>query len=244
MRRLLREPLLHFLLLGVLLFWRYGWLNRRDSRHRTRSSSRATRWRVCARSSNACGSGRRPSRGTKGSSTTGCARRSSIARRSRWGSSATIRSSDAGSSQKIEFIIDSGTRTTADRGRVAGLARRASGPIPRRVDVCDAAGLFRSRASRRRLDAAVAAAQRALARGRNRRGDSTMLPSSLTGRAAEVERNFGRDFEHALRTLPVGGWQGPVRSGVRRAPGRARRRAAKAARSRSMTSALTSSATC
>jgi peptidyl-prolyl cis-trans isomerase C len=28
-----------------------------------------------------------------------------------------------------------------------------------------------------------------------------------------VVRVFGNSFENALRTLPVGGWQGPVRSG-------------------------------
>ena len=64
-----------------------------------------------------------------------------------------------------------------------------------------------------KLEPVVAAARAALARGDSSVGDSTMLPSILDGPATEVVRAFGSDFEHALRSLPIGGWQGPVRSG-------------------------------
>ena len=40
-----------------------------------------------------------------------------------------------------------------------------------------------------------------------------MLPERLDGSATEVARAFGAEFESALRTVPVGSWQGPVPSG-------------------------------
>jgi len=65
-----------------------------------------------------------------------------------------------------------------------------------------------------RLDAEVAAARAALARGSNDAlGDATMLPNTLDAApASEVARVFGQDFAEAVAALPVGGWQGPVQS--------------------------------
>jgi parvulin-like peptidyl-prolyl isomerase len=40
-----------------------------------------------------------------------------------------------------------------------------------------------------------------------------MLPAELDGNATDVARSFGEEFELELRMLPVGSWQGPVRSG-------------------------------
>lgn len=53
----------------------------------------------------------------------------------------------------------------------------------------------------------------ALEGGRAVAGDSTMLPAQLDGGAQDVARTFGPEFESALRTMPVGSWQGPVESG-------------------------------
>jgi len=45
-------------------------------------------------------------------------------------------------------------------------------------------------------------------------GDATLLPERLrSARAGEVARTFGADFAETLASLPVGEWQGPVRSG-------------------------------
>jgi len=61
-------------------------------------------------------------------------------------------------------------------------------------------------------------------------GDSSLLPTSAAAMAADlVARDYGDAFAKAVLALPVGGWQGPVRSGyglhlVRvnsKAPGRA-----------------------
>ena len=44
-------------------------------------------------------------------------------------------------------------------------------------------------------------------------GDSTLLPAELDATpASDVERTFGAEFANALATLPVGAWQGPLRS--------------------------------
>jgi hypothetical protein len=57
-------------------------------------------------------------------------------------------------------------------------------------------------------------ARLALDRGQPFDGDATMLPPELEQvRAVEVAQTFGKEFESTLRTLPVGSWQGPVRSG-------------------------------
>lgn len=62
------------------------------------------------------------------------------------------------------------------------------------------------------------------------RGDATLLPASLQqASASAVARTFGADFAAALEGMPVGVWQGPVRSSygvhlvriVARAPARA-----------------------
>ena len=63
------------------------------------------------------------------------------------------------------------------------------------------------------LDVVIAAAKRALDAGRTPAGDATMLPATLEYVAAtETQRVFGAEFADALETLPVGGWQGPIRS--------------------------------
>jgi len=80
------------------------------------------------------------------------------------------------------------------------------------------------------LDATLASARAALERDSKARvGDDTMLPAALGDEpASELARIFGDTFVKALAPLPAGSWQGPVRSGfgvhlvriVSRTPGR------------------------
>jgi hypothetical protein len=81
-----------------------------------------------------------------------------------------------------------------------------------------------------RLAADLSAARAALQAGATASGDPSLLPDALeSAPAREVERVFGAEFAAALDALPVGGWQGPVRSGYglhlvelrARTPGRA-----------------------
>jgi parvulin-like peptidyl-prolyl isomerase len=45
-------------------------------------------------------------------------------------------------------------------------------------------------------------------------GDSTLLPArAVSTPLDQVARDYGKDFAAALEALPVGSWQGPVRSG-------------------------------
>lgn len=50
--------------------------------------------------------------------------------------------------------------------------------------------------------------------GSRKTGDPISLPSSLEAASAfEINRQFGEEFAAALKTLPVGAWSGPVTSG-------------------------------
>lgn len=64
------------------------------------------------------------------------------------------------------------------------------------------------------LEPDARAAKQAAQRGDSPTGDPSLLPSELQGASAfEVERVFGVEFLDGLKDLPVGGWQGPIRSG-------------------------------
>ena len=91
-QRLLREPLLHFLLIGAVLFAVYALPRARGRRSRGAQADRAEPRR--SEPARACRSRRsgaacRRRRSCRSSWTTGSARRSSIARRSRWASTRT-----------------------------------------------------------------------------------------------------------------------------------------------------------
>lgn len=64
-----------------------------------------------------------------------------------------------------------------------------------------------------RLEAEIAAARAALGAGRDAQGDATLLPATLDRATdAEIARVFGDAFAEAVATLPAGGWHGPVAS--------------------------------
>lgn len=65
-------------------------------------------------------------------------------------------------------------------------------------------------------DAVIAKALKSLNSGADPTtvGDSTLLPADSTGAAADrLATDFGEEFAAGLADLPVGSWQGPVRSG-------------------------------
>lgn len=213
MHRVLREPLLHFLLLGAVLFGVYGWVNRGGFAapneivvSRGQVQSLAVQFeRVWQRA---------PTRPELQGLIDNWVREEIFYRE---GVSMGLERDDPvvrrRIQQKLEFIVDSATPeapTTQD--------------LQRWLDDHSAAYRIEARYSLRqiyfdptqhgdRLEADVAAVQRALAAGRTVSGDATMLPPRLEASAVDVVRSFGNDFEAALRALPVGGWQGPVRSG-------------------------------
>ena len=211
--RLLREPLLHFLVLGALLFLAYGWLNR---------SGFAAKDEIVVSQGQVDGLVRQfervwqrvPTAGERQALIDSWVRdeifyREAIAMGLEQDDPVVRRRL----SQKVQFIMDTGADAGpptdaelqgwldehSDRYRIPAayaLRQLYFDPARHGEDV----------------DAAVAQARRALTAGQDVTGDATLLPASLEGRAADVERAFGAEFEQALRTLPVGGWQGPVRS--------------------------------
>jgi hypothetical protein len=211
-RRLLREPLLHFLLLGALLFVAYGWLDRAglaapDEIVVSRSQVEGLVMqfeRVWQRPPTAderqalIDSWVRDEVFYREALAMGLEQDDPVVRRRL--------------SQKLQFILDTGSESAAptDTELQAWLDEH---PERYRIEATYALrqAYFDPARHGERLDAVIAAAKRALAAG-GPAGDPTMLPAEFEGRATELERSFGPEFEQALRELPVGGWQGPVRS--------------------------------
>jgi hypothetical protein len=211
-RRLLREPLLHFFAVGALLFGAYGVLHR--------SSANAPDEIVVSRGQlqnlqlQFERVWQRPATDSelqalvdnwvkeeifyREGMTLGLDRDDSVVRR-RIG-------------QKLEFIVESATPPPpTDNELQAWLdSHTANYQVEPTYSLRQ---VYFDPARHRRLDTDIAAAQRALAAGKAVTGDATMLPPSMDAVAAtEVQRVFGNEFAEGLRSLPVGGWQGPVTS--------------------------------
>lgn len=213
MHRLIREPLLHFFLLGAVLFSLYGWLDRDGfdgpneivvSRGQV-DSLQAQFERVWQREPSAqelqglIESWVREEVFYREGLAMGLDRDDPVVRRR--------------IQQKLEFIVDS-----------AASAPPTTEELQHWLD--DHADRYRAEAQYtlrqiyfdparhgHRLETEIMVAQRAVAIGNIVPGDHTMLPSQLHACATDVVRIFGSDFEAALRELPLDSWQGPVRSG-------------------------------
>jgi hypothetical protein len=214
MPRLLREPLLHFLLLGALLFALYGWLQRGALKapdeivvtgsqvQSMQAQFRRTRQRAPTPQElqGLVDAWVREDIYYREGVAMGLDRDDSIVRRR--------------VAQKLEFIADGSAPAAPTLAELqAWLDEHAANY---RVESNYSLRQIYFNPDRRgaRLAADVAAAQRALGRGQPVDGDATMLPATLErSGASEVARVFGNEFAQALQVLPLGGWQGPVRSG-------------------------------
>ncbi len=220
LRRLWREPLLHFLALGALLFAIYGWMNGgntggSESREIVVSrgqvdSLKAQFERVWQRQPNA--------EELKGV-IDGWVREEVMVRE---GLAMGLDRDDLVVRrrvvQKIEFLADgaaAGVAAPSEAQLQAWLAQHAADYQLDPVYTLAQVYFDPSRRGGEQLDADVSAARRALQDGKKAKGDSTMLPASMDkAPASEVSRIFGDEFELQLRALPVGaGWSEPVRSG-------------------------------
>ncbi len=214
MRRFLREPLLHFLLLGALLFALYGWLNRglgtspkevvvSRGQIDNLQAQFARTWRRAptpAELSGLVDTWVREEILYREGIAMGLERDDTVVRRR--------------VSQKVEFLADGlapSVPTTAELQ--AWLDAHADDY--RIAPTYSLRQLYFDPARHPgRLEGDISAARLALSQGKSVHGDSTMLPQELeSASASEVVRVFGNDFEQALKTLPVGEWRGPVRSG-------------------------------
>jgi len=213
LRRIAREPLLHFLLLGAALTGSYGWLHREafDSPNEivvsrgqlTNLDAQFERlWRRPPTPQELQGlldNWVREEIFYREGLVMGLDRDDPVVRR-RIG-------------QKIEFILDSGIPPAPTPGELQ--AWLVGHPDAYRIEPQYSLTqiYFEPQTHRERLAADLAGARGALDRGETIGGDSTLLPSTVNASASEVQRVFGGEFERALRDMPLDVWYGPVRSG-------------------------------
>ena len=212
-RGLVREPLVHFLLLGALLFVLYGWLNRQGfaAQDEILVSQQQVAGlvmqfeRVWQRAPTATerqaliDSWVRDEVYYREALAMGLERDDPIVRRRM--------------SQKIQFILDNGTPAAPTDAELQKWLDDHADKY--RIEPTYVLQQIYFDPARRgeKTESDIAAGLRALEAGRAVTGDSTLLPGRLDGSATEVARAFGAEFESALRTVPVESWQGPVESG-------------------------------
>ena len=213
-RRLLREPLLHFFVLGAALFALYGWLNRGAPDSPTEifvsrgqvQSLQAQFERVWQRPATPeemqklVDNWVREEIFYREGLAMGFDRDDPVVRR-RIG-------------QKVEFLIDSATPPApGDQELQAWLdAHQADYQIEPVFSFQQV--YFDPARHGANLDRDIDAARRSLVSGKAVAGDSTLLPEAMQAAAlSEVQREFGAEFATAIGSLPVAGWHGPVQSG-------------------------------
>ncbi len=214
MRRLFRQPLLHFLVLGALLFGLYAWLN--PGLSDSRGEILVSRGEIGVLEAQFARLWQRaPTKDELDRMIEAWIKEEILYRE---GLSLGLDRDDPVVRrrvvQKLEFVAEGQAPSRPTDEQLQGwlAAHRDRYRIEPRYTLRQVYFDPVRRASR--LDADIASARAALSRGERVRGDPTMLPPNveqMTG--SEVERQFGREFAAALKDLPVGGWQGPVRSG-------------------------------
>jgi PPIC-type PPIASE domain len=214
MRRLLREPLLHFFLMGTVMFGVYGWLHRGPMNSAneilvTRGQVQNLRlqfervWQRPATKQELQGlvdNWVREEIFYREGTAMGLDRDDPVVRR-RIG-------------QKLEFILESATPPMPTDAELQ--AWLDAHPHDYRIEPTYSLRQVYFDPARHgaRLEADIAAARRTLESGKAVAGDVTMLPPTMEAvTAIEMTRVFGDEFGEGLRLLPLNRWQGPVRSG-------------------------------
>jgi hypothetical protein len=213
MHRLIREPLLHFFVLGALLFGFYNWLHRGllhtpteivVSRGQLQSINEQFQ-RVWQRPATPDEMQRlidnwvREEIYYREGVAMGLDRDDPVIRRR--------------INQKLGFIIEGATPTAPTVPEMQAWLDAHSGDYVSEPVYSLRQVYFDPSRHGKQLEADMISTRRALENGKKLSGDATMLPASMNASASEVSRTFGNAFEESLRTLAVGGWQGPVRSG-------------------------------
>ena len=212
MKRLLREPLLHFFLVGAVLFGMYGWLQ--GGLLSSPTEIVVSRGQVQSLQMQFERVWQRPATSDELQGLIDGWVREEVFYRE--GIAMALDRDDPivrrRVSQKLEFILDSAAPAApSDTELQAWLdAHPDDYQIESRYSLRQ---VFFDPARHGDLDADIAAARRALDGGKLVEGDTTLLPYEMsTARSTEVERVFGNDFVEELRTLAIGGWHGPLRS--------------------------------
>ena len=212
-RRLAREPLLHFFVLGAALFALYGWVNRGALDSPTEifvsrgqvQSLQAQFERVWQRPATSeelqylVDNWVREEIFYREGLAMGLDRDDPIVRR-RVG-------------QKVEFIIESATPPAPTTSELQAWLDAHPGKFQREPQYSLRQMYFDPPRHGANLQRDISAARRALEAGGAIAGDSTLLPTGMqAARQDEVQRTFGPEFAASLQDMPVGSWQGPVQS--------------------------------
>jgi hypothetical protein len=212
-RRLLHEPLLHFLILGALLFALYGWLH--GGARKAADEIVVTRGQLQSLQTQFERTRQRPPTADERQELVDGWVREEIFYRE--GLAMGLDRDDPvvrrRVAQKLEFIGDGSTPAPPTplelQAWLDGNADRYQ--IEPRYTLTQV--YFDIARHGERLDADVASALRSLDKGKMPDGDSTLLPPTLDrAPASQVTRIFGLAFADALKALPLGAWQGPLRS--------------------------------
>lgn len=214
MRRLLREPLVHFLGLGVLLFLLYGWLqdgvlNSPEEIVVSRGQLQSLQMqfeRVWQRP---------PTTEEMQRLVDGWVREEVFYRE---GLAAGLERDDPivrrRVGQKIEFMMDVAPQAAPTDAELQAWLNSHSADYAIEPRYSLRQVYFDPARHEGELDDVVAAALRGLIGGKSVEGDSTLLPATLEeATASDVERQFGAQFAVALKGMSVGEWQGPLQSG-------------------------------
>jgi hypothetical protein len=211
--RLLREPLVHFLGLGVLLFLLYGWV--RGGVLAAPDEIVVSRWQLESLQMQFERVRQRPPTAEELQRLVDAWVREEVFYRE--GLAAGLDRDDPvvrrRVGQKIEFMMD-----------VAPQAAPTNAELQAWLDAHGARYAIEPRYSLRqiyfdpvrhggKIDATIAAALRALRAKKPVAGDLTMLPAELDAATeSDIGRQFGAEFAASLKGLPVGGWKGPLKS--------------------------------
>ena len=214
MRRLLREPLLHFLVLGALLFGLNQWLQG-GTPTKAADEIVVSRGQVASLEAQFQRMRQRPPTPEERQGLVDSWVREEIFYRE--GLAMGLDRDDPivrrRIAQKLEFIGE-GTTTTPPTTAELQAWLDANSDKYRSEPRYTLTQIYFDAARRgEKLDSAIAAVRRALDAGKTPEGDPTLLPIALDqARASELRRVFGKQFTDALHALPVGSWQGPLRS--------------------------------
>jgi hypothetical protein len=210
---LLREPLLHFFLGGVVLFGVYGWLQGGQSNSPTevvvsRGQVRSLQlqfervWQRPASSDELQGlidSWVKEEIFYREGIAMALDRDDPVVRR-RVG-------------QKLEFILDSAAPASPTDAELQSWLDAHPGDYQTEPTYSLRQVFFNPARHGDALGADIAAARRALESGEAIEGDTTLLPHEMNAaRATDVARVFGDEFLVGLGTTAIGGWHGPVQS--------------------------------
>jgi parvulin-like peptidyl-prolyl cis-trans isomerase-like protein len=115
--------------------------------------------------------------------------------------------------QKLEFILDSAAPASPTDTELQSWLDAHPGDYQTEPTYSLRQVFFNPARHGDTLDGDIAAARRALESGNAIEGDTTLLPPAMNAaRATEVARVFGNEFAEGLAMTAIGGWHGPMRS--------------------------------